>query len=95
MSPFTSTSQQMIHRRIRVGIHALCAEIAVLGIAFQQPLTLQVAGNTLRNGMSQSGEFITGWRLDPAKPRTGLRGAIEIDPEYRSRCVSCLPANLL
>ena len=26
------------------------------------------------------GESITGWRLDPAKSRTGFRGTIDIDP---------------
>ncbi len=52
------TSQQMIHRRIRVGIHTLCAEIAILGIAYQQALTLQVAGNAVSNSMGQSCERV-------------------------------------
>ncbi len=33
VSPFTSTSQQLIDRRIRVGIRAVVSEIAVFGIA--------------------------------------------------------------
>ena len=59
-------SQQLVHRRIRVGIHTRGGEVAVAGIAHQQALTLQIPGNALRNGMSELGEFIAGRRLNPA-----------------------------
>jgi hypothetical protein len=44
-------SQQMIQRRIRVGTHTLCGEVAVASIAYQQALALQVTGNAVSNGV--------------------------------------------
>ncbi len=40
-----------------------------------EPRTAQVLGNAVRDGMGWMCEFITGWRLDPAKPRMGSMGA--------------------
>jgi len=42
-------SQQLIHRRIRVGIHAIAGEIAVLSITHQKALALQIPGDALRD----------------------------------------------
>ena len=47
-------------------------------IALQQALTLQVTGNTPRNGVGELSEFIAGRRPDPAKPRTGSMGAVNV-----------------
>jgi len=79
------TSQQMIQRRIRVSIHTFFAEVAVLGIAYQQSPALQVAGNALRNGMRQSGEFITGRRPYPAKPHTGPMGVVDVNTVQKNK----------
>ncbi len=62
------TSQRMIHRHFIVGIHALCGEVAVAGIAHQQALAFQVTANPLGDGTGQLGEFTIGWRFNPAKP---------------------------
>jgi hypothetical protein len=62
-----------MHRHFIVGIQALCGEVAVAGIAHQQALAFQVTANPLGDGMGQLGEFIAGWRLDPAKPQAAWR----------------------
>jgi hypothetical protein len=49
-------------------------------IALQQTLTFQVTGNPPRNGMGELCEFIAGRRLDPAKPRTGSMGTVDVSP---------------
>ena len=79
VSPFTSTSEQLIHRRFRVGIHAMISEVAVFGITHQPALALQIPGDALSDGMSELSEILAGWRLDPAKPRTGSMRAIDVD----------------
>jgi hypothetical protein len=44
----------------------------VLGIPLQHALALQVTGDTVRDSVRQMGEFITGWRIYPAKPQLNL-----------------------
>jgi len=45
------------------------------------------------------GEFITGWRLDPAKPRMGSMGAVEINTVQKQHvevdiCIKGAPKTL-
>ena len=49
--PFTSTSQQVVHRCFIIDTHCICGKIAVASITHQQTLALQVAANTMRNGV--------------------------------------------
>ena len=49
------------------------------GVPLQQALAFQVTGDAVGNGVCQMGEFITGWRLDPAKPHLGFIGAVDVN----------------
>ena len=53
-------SSQIEWSSVRTGLRERCID-----------LPLQIPGDTLSDGMSELGEFITGRRLDPAKPRRG------------------------
>ena len=67
---------QLIHRVVS---HHIPGQIAVLGIALQQPLALQKSANALGNRMRQLGPFLIRWRLDPLKSCVGSVGAVCID----------------
>jgi hypothetical protein len=58
----------------------------VLGIPLQHALALQVTGDTVRDSVRQMGEFITGWRIYPAKPQLNLislaEGRLALGPMY-------------
>ena len=82
----------MIHWRFGVGIYAIGGEVSVPGIPLQQTLAFQVPGNAVGNGVCQMGEFITGWRLDPAKPHPGFIGAADVNTiqeKHMKMDVSC------
>ncbi len=69
----------MIHWRFGVSIYAIGGEVSVPGIPLQQALALQVTGDTVRDGVRQMSEFITGWRFYPAK-RALFDLKVELNP---------------
>ncbi len=53
-----------VHRRL---VDALSGQVAVLGVALQQALALQIAAHTLCDALCQFAEFGAGGRFHPAK----------------------------
>jgi hypothetical protein len=51
----------------RVPIEVIQIQVAVLDIAFQQPLPFQVAGHAMGYAMEQFLQFFSSWRRDLPK----------------------------
>jgi hypothetical protein len=59
--------------------HGIPGQIAVLGIAFQQPLVLQETSDSVSDGVRQLGQLSTRGCLHPAKPPARSIRAIDED----------------
>jgi hypothetical protein len=63
----------------RAAFHGIVSQIAVLGIAFQQPLALRETTDTLGDGVCQMRQLGTARRLHPTKSRARSVRAIDVD----------------
>jgi hypothetical protein len=67
-------TRELFHR---AGFERVANQVAVLRIAFQQPLVFQVAADAPRQGMSQSGKLGAGRCLHPAEPQRAI-GTLDV-----------------
>ena len=63
----------------RLRLRGIIGQIAVLAIAFQQPLAFQKTPDTVSDGVCQLGEFGARRRLRPLEPNARSIGAIDVD----------------
>ena len=69
VNPFTSMALQLHHRVVVIRFQR---QVAVLGVAFQQPPSFQKPRNPVTYGMHECLDFLDVWRLYPVKTQFSM-----------------------